>query len=222
MNKFKADAVKMRAAGYSYGMISERLGISKGTLSDWFKDKPFTPNKEVLKRIQYGPILSGQRSHNRKVEEVLRMRSIGKSEIGTLTKRDFLLLGLGLYIGEGTKAYEQIQVANANPAVIKIMIQWFREALGVNLEDITIAIHLYPDNNEKEALAFWQKNTGLNRKNFRKSYIDIRKNKSQFRNNKLPYGTAYIRIKGNGDPEKGVRLHRKLQGWMEAVLPELI
>jgi hypothetical protein len=218
MNKFKAEAVKMREAGYSYGMINERLGVPKGTLSEWFKAKPFKPNKEVLKRIQHGPILNGERRHNQKVEEVLRLRSKGKEEIGALSDRDFLLLGLGLYIGEGTKAFEQIQIANANPAVIKLMVQWFQRAFRLGTENITIAVHLYPDNDEKEALRFWQEKTGLPRENFRKTYVDVRENKSKFRNHKLPYGTAYIRIKSNGDPEKGVRLHRRLQGWMEAVL----
>lgn len=218
MNKFKSEATKMREAGYSYGMINEKLGVPKGTLSDWFKDKPFKPNKEVLKRIQYGPIINGERSHNKKVAEVLRMRSIGRAEIGALSKRDLFLLGLGLYIGEGSKAFEQIQVANANPAVIKVMVEWFKSALGVNVENIKITIHLYPDSNEEKSLDFWSASTGLPRKNFRKTYIDIRENKSKFRNNKLPYGTAYIKVVSNGDPEKGVRLHRKMQGWMEAVL----
>jgi hypothetical protein len=199
-------------------MISDKLGVSKSTLSDWFKDQPFKPNKEVLERIQYGPIRTGEISHNKRVQEVLKYRNIGKEEIGILTKRDLHMLGLGLYIGEGAKAYEHIQVANSNPEVIKTMIRWFKESLGMEIENIVISIHIYPDNNEKEVIEFWRSTTGLPLKNFRKTYIDIRKNKSKFRNHKLPYGTAYIKVNSNGDPEKGVRLHRKLQGWMEAVL----
>lgn len=221
VNKFRSEAVKLREAGYSYGMINEKLGVSKATLSDWFKDKPFKPNKEVLRRIQYGPIINGERRHNKKVEEVLHLRSLGRSEIGQMSKRDFFLLGLGLYIGEGSKAYEQIQIANSNPAVIKIMILWFKEVFNLGLENIAVTIHLYPDNDLEAVLSFWQNLTGISRKNFRKTYVDVRKNKSKFRKNKLPYGTAYIRIKSNGDPEKGVRLHRKLQGWMQAVLPPI-
>lgn len=208
----------MRDSGYSYGMINEKLGVPKGTLSEWFKDKPFKPNKEVLRRVQYGPVVSGEISHRRKVAEVLKMRNLGREEIGNLSERDFLLLGLGLYIGEGSKAFEQIQVANANPAVVRLMVEWFKRALKLSTDNITIAVHLYPDNDEVVALDFWHKTTGLPKENFRKTFIDTRKNKSKFRNNKLPYGTAYIRIRSNGDPEKGVRLHRKLQGWMQAVL----
>lgn len=221
MNKFKAEAVKMRDAGYSYGMINEKLGIPKATLSEWFKTRPFKPNKEVLERIQYGPIKNGERSHNRKVDEVLRMRALGRAEIGKLTKRDFLLLGLGLYIGEGSKAFEDIQIANSNPAVIKLMISWFMEVLDMRKDNIAITLHLYPDNNEDEAIAFWRKITNLPLESFKKNYFDVRKDKSKFRKNKLPYGTAYIRIKSNGDAEKGVKLHRKMQGWMQAVLPEI-
>ncbi len=218
MNRFKAEAIKLREAGYSYGMINQKLGVPKGTLSEWFKEKPFKPNKEVLRRIQYGPIRSGERSHNQKVAEVARMRGIGRAEIGALTKRDLHMLGLGLYIGEGSKAFEEIQIANANPAVIKFMIRWLKEVFNLAIENITIAIHLYPDSDKEESLRFWQSVTGLPHANFRKTYIDTRENKSKFKNNKLPNGTVYIKVRSNGDPEKGVRLHRRLQGWMEAAL----
>jgi hypothetical protein len=218
MNKFKAEAVKMREAGYSYGMINERLGVPKGTLSEWFKAKPFKPNKEVLKRIQHGPILNGERRHNQKVEEVLRLRSKGKEEIGALSDRDFLLLGLGIYIGEGTKAFEQIQIANANPAVIKLMVQWFQRAFRLGTENITIAVHLYPDNDEKDCIGFWSKMTGVSVNNFQKTQVDIRKNKKFFKKGKLPYGTAHLSVNSNGKKEFGVFLARKINAWMEEVL----
>ncbi len=211
----------MRDAGYSYTMISEQLGVPKSTLSNWFKGRPFTPNREVLDRVQYGPIRNGEIKHNQRMAETQALRSIGRAEISTLTKREFHLLGLGLYIGEGSKSHEHLGIANADPAVIKLMITWFQEACGLSVANITISIHLYPDNDVESSLLYWQKITGLPSENFRKTYIDIRTDKSGFKNHKLPNGTAYIRIKSNGDPEKGVRLHRKLQGWMEAVLPQI-
>ena len=221
MNKFKVEATKMREDGYSYSMITEKLGVPDSTLSNWFKGKPFTPNREVLERVQYGPIRNGEIRHNQRMMETEALRTTGRQEIGLLTKRDLHILGLGLYIGEGSKSHEHTQIANANPAVIKLMVRWFKESCGLDLDNITISIHLYPDNDIEKSLAYWRAITDLPRENFRKTYIDIRTGKSGFKNHKLPYGTAYIRIKSNGDPEKGVRLHRKLQGWMDAVLPSV-
>lgn len=218
MNRHRTEAEKLRESGFSYNMISEKLGIAKSTLSEWFKNKPFKPNKEVLERIQYGPMRSGELQHNRRVKETLELTKIGRAEVGALTKRDIHLLGIGLYIGEGSKAHEQVQFVNANPEVIKIMIRWFTECCNLTMENITISLHIYPDTNEQDAIKYWRDITKIPMENFRQTIVDRRKDKSQLKSNKLPYGTAQVRIKSNGDPEKGVRLHRKLQGWMEAVL----
>jgi len=216
MNKFRAEAAKLRKSGYSYTMISRELGIAKSTLSEWLSDEPFTPNKEVLDRIQFGPIKSAAKRHNQRLAETARLRKEGALELGQISKRDLWLLGLGLYIGEGAKKNEQIQFSNADPDAIKIMIRWFIECCGVTRENLNICMHLYPDNNEVQAEAFWKKVTGL--VNFRKTYIDRRKNKSKMKRSSLPYGTVHIRVRSNGDPEKGVRLFRRIRGWMDGAL----
>lgn len=57
-------AINYRKRGYSYGMIHEKLGLSKSTLSDWLKEIPYTPNKEVMDRIGTARAKSGQAKHN--------------------------------------------------------------------------------------------------------------------------------------------------------------
>jgi len=114
-NVVKRKATKLRDAGYSYKIINASLEISKSTLSNWFKDKPFIPNKEVLNRIQYGPIKSAEKSHNKKVAEIRKLLEVGVKEIGLLSRRDLWLLGIGLYLGEGTKTYENVRIVNSDP-----------------------------------------------------------------------------------------------------------
>jgi hypothetical protein len=214
----RKEALRMRKQGFSYSMISLKLGLSKSTLSNWLSTEPFQPNKAVLTRIQYGPIIAAQRRHNEKVKEIQRVRALGKHEIGSLSNRDLWLLGLGLYIGEGYKSTEQIKIVNADPAVIKLAVKWFKEICRISDDNITIAIHLYPDNNIEECKEFWKHITGLSYKNFRKTQIDRRIGKSVLKNRKLPYGTAHITIRSNGNPEFGVKLFRRITGWMERVL----
>ena len=55
------EAIKLRKKGHSYNLISLKLNISKSTLSYWLKEVPYTPNKEVLKRIKLGPYVSGKK-----------------------------------------------------------------------------------------------------------------------------------------------------------------
>lgn len=220
-NPLRVQAEKLRDAGYSYNMINQKLGISKSTLSGWFRDKPFMPNKEVLKRIQYGPIKAAAFKHNRKVKEIKELKIMGTKEIGKLTKRDLWLLGIGLYIGEGSKSYENIQIVNSDPDIIKLAIKWFKEFCGLTNENIRIALHLYPDNNVEKCMNFWKRITGLSLRNFGKTQIDRRQNKSLIKRNKLPYGTAHIKILSNGSPEKGVRLFRRMMGWIAGALSDI-
>lgn len=221
MNQLRKEAQKLRDSGYSYNMIFLKLGVSKSTLSNWFSDRPFTPNHQVLNRIQYGPIKSAEKKHNLKVKEIEELLKVGAEEVGNLSRRDLWLLGLGIYIGEGTKSYDIIRVANADPAVIRIAIKWFKEVIGLSNENINIRLHLYPDNDEAVCLKFWRDITGLPPKSFYKVYIDRRSDKIKTKRKKLPFGTAHINIKANGNSLHGVKLFRRIKGWMHGVLSQV-
>lgn len=219
-NQYKEKATALRKSGHSYNMIYSTLGVAKSTLSNWFKNEPFKPNREALNRLRYGPIKSAQKRHNRRVDETRRLNSIGKTEIGTMSRRDLWLLGVGLYIGEGTKTYENVRIINSDPEVIRLSIRWFKEICGVKDENITVTLHLYPDNDIKQSLIFWRKITRLSTNNFRKIQIDKRDTKSKIRKNKLPFGTAHINIICNGNSDYGVKLHRRIMGWIQGVLSQ--
>lgn len=221
MHKLRVDAERLREQGYSYNLIHQKLGISKSTMSYWFRDKPFTPNNEVLERIKSGSGKEGLRRHNRRLREVELLREHGIQEVGTLSDRDLWFLGLGIYIGEGAKTTEMVRISNANPAVICLSIRWLKDVCGLKDENLAVRIHIYPDNDPEECLAYWRKVTGLSEANFRKVSIDLRTNKLVGKKRKLPYGTAHITVVSNGDPEKGVRLFRKINGWMTGVLNQV-
>jgi len=218
MNERKEKAIKLRKKGYSYNMISEKLEISKSTLGCWFKEMPFTPNKYVIERIKKGPFKSGQIKHNQRVENIAEIKRLAREELGTITKRDLWILGLGLYIGEGSKAYETVQIINSDPGIIKLAIKWFKDICGLTDDHITIVMHLYPDNDERKCIDYWRKITRLPAKQFRKTQIDKRINKSNNKKRKLPYGTVLLSIISNGNPNFGVNLHRRIIGWIENCL----
>jgi transcriptional regulator with XRE-family HTH domain len=220
MNKLRKKAEKLRSEGYSYSMINQKLGISKSTMSYWFKDKPFRPNQEVLDRIALGPAMTGIRSHNRRVEEIKALKQKGIEEIGELSERELWLIGIGLYIGEGSKTTERVRIINSDPDVIKFGVRWLKDICGLSEDNITIALHIYPDNNPQECVRYWQGVTGIPRENFRKTQVDRRENKKKGKRGSLPHGTAHVSVASGGDPEKGVKLYRKLNGWMAGVLQQ--
>jgi len=214
-------AINYRKRGYSYSMISDKLGLAKSTLSDWLKEILYKPNREVLKRIQLAPAKSAEIVHNRKVATITKIKTLAKKELGQLTKRDLWLLGIGLYLGEGSKLYEHTRILNSDPEIIKIAIKWFREICGLENENFIPSVHLYPDNNIKETIKYWSRITGIPETQFAKTQIDRRLNKSGKKKRKLPYGTLHLQIKSCGKKEFGVYLHRRIMGWIEATITQI-
>ena len=214
----RARAEGLRRKGYSYNLISHKLGIGKGTLSYWLRTLPYTPNETVRNRIVSGPQRSAQKRHNEKVQTIIRSEAAACKEIGALSRRDLHMIGLGLYLGEGGKSNEKVRVVNSDPKIMRLMIDWFKGICELTNENITIALHLYPDNNEHIARRFWSKATGLPLSNFRKTQFDRRTDKKMIRRHMLPHGTAHVTIIGAGNPNHGVALFRRISGWMNAVV----
>lgn len=221
MNTLRAEAERLRDEGYTYNMITEALGIASSTMSYWFKDRPFTPNYAAAERIKHGPLKGGAIKHNRKVSEVAELRKLGIEEVGKLSDRDLWMLGIGLYIGEGAKTIEAVRISNSDPAVVALAIRWLKECCNLSDDNITVKLHLYPDNDIAVSTRYWQTITNLPEARFRRFHVDTRRNKKQSRRGKLPYGTAHISVVCRGDSEKGAKLYRRLSGWMAGALGQL-
>jgi len=217
----KEKAINYRKRGYSYGMISEKIGLSKSTLSTWLKEIPYIPSKRVINRIGAARAKSAQTKHNQKVANILMAKKLAKKELGKLTKRDLWLLGIGLYLGEGTKSQETVQMINSDPKVIKLSIEWLKRICGLSVKNFTITVYAYPDNNIQKTINFWSKTTGISKNQFSKTQIDRRTDKLIKNKRKLAYGTARLTVKTNGKKEFGASLHRRIMGWIEALSSQI-
>ncbi|KKQ35848.1 MAG: hypothetical protein US50_C0004G0037 [Candidatus Nomurabacteria bacterium GW2011_GWB1_37_5] len=208
----------LRKAGHSYNYISEKAGISKSTLSGWLSKIPYKPNEETIDRIGKARAASGYAKSKMKLESIIKAEQEAVNDIGKITKRDLFMLGIGLYVGEGTKTHGIVRIINADPKIIKLAIKWFEKVCGLSRDNFRIRLHLYPDNNIKECIRFWSDFCGLPFGCFQKVQIDRRKDKKGFKRGKLPYGTAHLSVKSNGNKEFGVFLSRKINGWIKEVL----
>jgi len=221
MNSLREDATRLRDLGYSYNMIKEELGVSVSTQSNWFSNRVFTPNKEVIDRIKNGPIRNAELRHNERVIRTNKTLSEASIEVGELTKRDLWLLGLGIYMGEGSKSIESVRIINSDPDIIKISMKWFREICCLDDSNFALSLNLYPDNDEGEAISYWSKVTNMSPSSFKKTQIDVRKDKKRKHAGKLKYGTLQIRIRSNGDTAKGVVLFRRIKGWTKGAVNQV-
>ena len=82
MLSLKEKAIDYRKKGYSYNMITEKIGVNKSTLSNWLTKISFTPNKELIKRIGSAKLKSALFKHNQKISEIEEMRELAGLELG--------------------------------------------------------------------------------------------------------------------------------------------
>lgn len=204
------NAVKLRKEGYSYSHIQKQTGVSKSTLSDWLSKLPYKPNKETLDKIARARLMANQAQRDKKTNSLKKAREIAIKDIGKFTKRDLFMLGIGIYIGEGSKTHNIVRVVNSDPHIIKTTISWFKKCFHLQNSNFSIRIHLYPDTNQDIAISFWSKETGLSKNSFLKAVVDIRTDKKRKNKGKLPYGTAHLTVKGDGDKNLGSFFSRRI------------
>ena len=214
----KIIAIKMREKGHSYNYIAPRVGVSKSTVGMWVAHIPYHPNAETIERIGRARAASGEAKNKIKRESIALAKKEALEELGEVSLRDLFMLGLGLYIGEGSKSTNMVRFANSNPAIIKTIIRWFMKVFGVSAKHIRLRVHIYPDCNEKESQRFWARITGIPVSQFLKTSIDHRTNKKTKKKGKLPYGTAHLIVKSLGERRFGVFLLRKIQAWSDEVM----
>ena len=210
-------AIDLRKKGYTYSYISTITGLSKSTLSYHLNKITFTPNVKMIQKTTRARAQAIQTKALQKKEAIHNAIKIAEQDIAFVTKRDLFMLGLGVYIGEGSKTQNLIRVVNTDYRVINLFIRWLR-LFGFSKQNFAIRIHLYPDSNVGEAEHFWMTRTGLPQSQFQKVSIDTRVNKDRKRNGKHPYGTAHVTVRSNGNKVFGVAFSRRIGAWMEEVL----
>jgi hypothetical protein len=220
-SSIKEQAIFYRKQGYSYPVIKEKLNIpiAKSTLGVWLKDIPFVPNKRTIARIQLARqklILTSQKRGLLIQNFRKDIQRKAKKEITKINEKTLWYLGTILYLAEGGKKQKQVQITNSDPRVIKIAVKWLITICKVSINDITAAIHAYPDTNENKAIKFWTKISNIPKNQFQKTIIDRRVKKSKIKQGTLPYGTLNVRVR------KGGTLFAKISGWIEGILEKSI
>jgi hypothetical protein len=206
----KDEAIKLRKEGYSYSLISSKISVAKSTLSGWLKCVPFMHNDTVRESIF---------ENNRRVVTIKRVDKANSiqeavayagSQVGELSDRDIFILGLGIYVGEGSKTANFTRIVNSDPKIIRFSIMWLKTCFGLKNSNFRIRLHIYPDNDQIEVIKYWMKYLRMKRSVFYPVYIDTRTNKKKDRQGVLPYGTAHMTVVSNGEKSLGVLLQRKI------------
>lgn len=173
----RAEAIKLRFKGYTYGQIKRELGIAKSTLSDWLRNLPLSEKQERLltkNRISAKDIRIEKfrlTYRNKRIEKMKRVFSEQKGELLPLSNKELFIAGVFLYWGEGSKQRNIISISNTNPLVIQFAKYWMVNILKVSVSKLQIRLHLYSDMDIDEHIGFWSQTLNISKKQFKPPYI---------------------------------------------------
>lgn len=107
-------------------------------------------------------------------------------KLGELSPKDYLILLIGLYWGEGTK--RDFEIINSDPALIQSYILCLQN-LGIRKERISFTLRVHSNVDIQEAKKFWTSITSVQINSGRKVEIIEGKKKG-----KLKYGMCRVRV----------------------------
>jgi len=205
-------AKSLRKEGKSYGDISKIVGVSKSTAKLWCqnvrlsvaqKKKLYTKQIEILSR---GP----KSSHERRRVEVQNIISLAEKEIKLPPDFEaYRGMGAMIYWGEGDKT-KHFGIANSDPYLIKFMVRWLEDILGIKPERIKAHLNIHSQQNDAKMKHFWSDLTNIPIQNFGKSFV--KPASKNFKKNTLYYGTVRLRIM------RGTDFRYRVLGWVSAIL----
>ena len=210
----KEEVRLLRGRGYSINQIVEETGFSKASVSIWVRDIILTPEqrKKISKRGRSVESIEKRRASRLSNEKQKRQAIIdmAKKDFSKISLEQLKLIGVILYLGEGAKVSRGVvSVANSDPAVIKIMLRFFREVLKVPESKLRGHIHTFAHADIVKTEKYWSQLTGIPRKQFYKTYTKP-SSASLGKRKTLPFGTFDLSV-------NDTRLLLTIMGWIEKV-----
>jgi len=194
----------MRARSMTLQDIATELGVAKSSVSRWVRDVPFTPSKR-----RTGPQRRPHPFHEAKLAQIAALNAEGIERIGKLSDDAFLVAGVALYAGEGSKTDGEVRFTNTDPSMIRFFCAWLRRYFTVDETRLRMRIYLHRGLDLDAAEQHWSKVTGIDRAQFHRPYRaiadpSIRTAKHEFGCLSVGYGCSAT--------------HRRIMGLVRALL----
>lgn len=216
----KQKAKNLRNSGKSIKDISVIFNISKSTASYWCRDIKLSENaiKKISKNTQ-NKITAGllRYSENKREDRMNRTKNNkedGVRMIGKLSERDILMIGIGLYWGEGYKESNgEMGFTNSSPDMVKFYIKWL-EILKVSKDDLIfrLTINDFFKKEEKTIKSFWVKYLNVRDEQFSKTTkIKTNLKKASIKNKDKYKGVLRVKVR------RGLILKNNILGAIEYI-----
>jgi hypothetical protein len=162
----RQQARHLRRAGLPLAEIATRLGVSKSSVSLWVRDVEFEPLPDPPRGRRRSP----NALQRRKQAEINRLLEEGRARIGRLSEREFLVAGVALYAGEGSKTDGCLRFANSDPRMIVFYCCWLRRFFEIDESRLRVGLYLHEGLDLAATIAYWSTLTAIPPSQFGKPY----------------------------------------------------
>ncbi len=205
---------KLRMKGYSINQISRDTGYSKSSVSLWTRDIVLTSEQRSRLSEKGRSVESIERRRMSRLKNENTKRrlviDLAKSDYSSISKEELKIIGTILYLGEGAKTKKNVvSVANSDPAVILIMLRFFREICGTLEKKFRLQIHTHEHSDIKEVERYWSRITKIPTSQFYKTYVKA-SSASLNKRHTLKFGTVDLSI-------NDTTTLLKILGWIEKI-----
>ena len=179
-NEAHARLIQLRLFGMSIPEITRETGVPKTTVQRHLKG--IEVPQEFRKRLKEKQGGAKSRAAG------LRENCLEEADafLGTLSERDYLILLVGLYWGEGTK--RDFSIINSDPRLLQAFMLCLRAA-KISLERVSLSLRVHSDISAEESKMFWARTLGVPVE--RMGRIEVIEGKKK---GKLPYGMCRVRV----------------------------
>jgi Homeodomain-like domain len=184
--KEQEQARALRAKAWTLAEISAHLGVHKSSVAKWVRDVDFTESTG-----RFGAHRRSHPWHEAKLEQIERLNAEGEQRIGTLSSREFLVAGVALYAGEGSKTGHEVKFANTDPLMVEFFCAWLRRFFDIDESRVRVRVYLHQGLDLDAAEAHWSEVTGVPRRQFGKAYRAVPN--PTIRRTKHAFGCVYVR-----------------------------
>lgn len=211
---------KMRRNGTSLSDIVKKFSITKSTASFWCKDiilsessiqkiKTEGKDKSIKGLLRYS-----ESKRKERIDRNILQKQEGALIIDNLSDRDILMVGLGLYWGEGYK-YEngEFGFTNSNPHMIRFYFKWLK-LWKVDRDSLIfrLTINEFFRKDESNIKNFWMTFLGVKEEQFSKTtFIQTNLKKASIKNTEGYKGILRVKVR------RGTSLRNKILGAIEYI-----
>lgn len=196
-----------REYGYSYNEISGQIGVSKSTLSGWLKNIALTFEQEqrIQQRIEDNQtaFVASARKTNKERYRKARAEAYQLGEnVASMIPDNHAVHELALamlYLGEGDKTGNRVQIANTDPAVLEYFLWAMEELFDIERTEMSLRLNLIEAARllESEMIEWWANVLGCAVDQFQKTQFDGRSKSTHITENyrgvcTITYGDTYL------------------------------